>query len=81
MTNDICAALAISGTAALIAWAIWLHKPLRGRHRERTLIARTLEDLAADAWIQAWRPSCGDRLAVLRMRREMRRWIPRRRLP
>jgi len=55
-------------------------RPLRGRHRQRTLIARALDDLAADDWIQAWQPGPGDRLAVLRMRRDMRRWIraPRR---
>ena len=55
--------------------AIWHRKPLRGRHRERTLIARARDELAAEAWAQPWRPGPGDRLAVLRLRRGMRRWI------
>ena len=49
----------------------------RGRHAR----ARALDDLAASAWIQAWRPARADRAAALRMRRDLRRWIPRRRLP
>jgi len=48
----------------------------RGRHAKRAL-----DDLAASDWIQTWRPTRADRATALRMRRDMRPWIPRRRLP
>lgn len=53
----------------------------RARRCGRHARARALDDFTASAWIQAWRPTRADHAAALRLRRDLRRWIPRRRLP
>ncbi len=69
------AALTVAAPVAVTAWvALHATRP-RARH------ARTRDEMAADAWTQVWRPGPGDRATVLRLRRDLRRWIPRRKLP
>ena len=72
----VVAALTIAAPIAFTAWVVLGRTPRRGRHE-----ARTRADLLADAWTSAWRPGPGDRATALRLRRDMRRWLPRKRLP
>lgn len=76
MINDLCTAVLIVGPVILIIWAALR---LRPRHRDAITVRDHHHQAAADQWAQAWRP---DRSAdILRLRRDLRPWLPHRRLP
>jgi hypothetical protein len=80
MLGDLYAAVLIAASIALIAVVALGHRPFHGRHHPRRAAVCSREDAAAVSWIRELRPDRS--LAGLRLRRDLRRWIPReRRLP
>jgi hypothetical protein len=82
MLSQIYVALLIAATITLAALPLisrTFQLP-RGRHHAGRVITQAREDMAADFWLRELTP--GRSLAGLRLRRDLRRWIPReRRLP
>lgn len=70
------AALTIAAPIAIASWIALRTTRPRARHA-----AQTRADMLARAWAEAWRPGPGDHATALRLRRDLRRWIPRKRLP